>query len=297
LHCEIVAVIPVVVISLRRSAERREAMSAHLGSLGIPFSYFDGIDGSKMTDADIAALRPPQRLGRYPLALTPGEIGCAASFQALLRRIASGPDEHVCVAEDDALFSTAAPDFLDTEFLCGLPEFDVLRMVNDGLDAAWPRRFIARHGDRRIYAPLKLAYLLTGQVFSRAGAARIAAGMVPLVAPIDNLIYHDVGIFGLRILEVRPAVVTPRSGASIIGDDRFVFRDQHRPRTFGYTCYKWLSKQTGTPRRWLRSSHQMASYAQAWGIRALTEALRTGSNYERISDTLLKFRGPDQSAP
>src|SRR5436853_5144415 len=67
-------VIPVVVISLRRSMDRREAMSAHLGALGIPFSYFDGIDGSQMTQAEIAALRPPQSLGRYHFRMTPGEI-------------------------------------------------------------------------------------------------------------------------------------------------------------------------------------------------------------------------------
>ena len=49
--------IPVRVISLKRSTERREAMMVHLAGLGLDFSFFEAFDGRTMTADAIAAMQ------------------------------------------------------------------------------------------------------------------------------------------------------------------------------------------------------------------------------------------------
>ena len=84
--------IPVVVINLPRSADCRDDIAAHLGHLGIPYRLFAAVDGKTLSDAQRA---------RYGSSLPLGAMGCAESHLALLREIADGPDEFVCILEDD----------------------------------------------------------------------------------------------------------------------------------------------------------------------------------------------------
>ena len=42
-----------IVINLKRSTDRRQAMEQQLQSLGIPFEFLEATDGSKLSDADL----------------------------------------------------------------------------------------------------------------------------------------------------------------------------------------------------------------------------------------------------
>jgi len=50
--------IPTYVISLESSQERRAIIRNHLDALGIPFRFFDGIDGRKMTGDALREVAP-----------------------------------------------------------------------------------------------------------------------------------------------------------------------------------------------------------------------------------------------
>ena len=52
--------IDVIVISMKRSAERRAKISAHLETLGIPFKIFEAIDGDELSQTE----RDPNRIMR-----------------------------------------------------------------------------------------------------------------------------------------------------------------------------------------------------------------------------------------
>jgi hypothetical protein len=254
-------VIPVVVISLVRAADRRAAMRQNLGDLGIAFTFFDAIEGRGMAADAIAAIAPRPYVGQFSRHLSAGEIGCAASFFAVLRRFLDSRDSFICIAEDDATFTPDAARFLDPARLASLPPFDVLRLVNDPRRGTDLSRIVAREGCHAVHAPLRLGHLMLAQVFSRAGAKAVLAGAVPLTAPIDNLLYRDVGILGLRVLEVRPPPVAMRPAPSTIGDR---YSEGGAPPRHGPIIV--LRRKLFMLDRRVRA---VASYLRAWGLGAI----------------------------
>jgi len=254
-------VIPVVVISLARAADRRAVAQENLAGLGIAFTFFDAIEGRAMSAEAIAAISPRPYVGQFSRPLSAGEIGCAASFFAVLRRFLDGSEGFICIAEDDASFAPDAAHFLDPTRLASLPPFDVLRLVNDPRRGTKLSRIVARDGGHAVHAPLRLGHFTAAQVFSRAGARAVLAGAVPLTAPIDNLMYRDAGILGLRVLEVRPPVVAMRQLPSTI-DDRF--RENAPGPRHGPIIV--LRRKLFMLDRRIRA---VASYLRAWGPAAI----------------------------
>lgn len=89
------------VISLNDTRGRRDAFAAQNPDLD--FAFVDAVDGSALTDADIA----DSELFAPGLPYTRGAFGIAMTTHRLWTGIAAG-DELVTIAEDDAIFR---PDF------------------------------------------------------------------------------------------------------------------------------------------------------------------------------------------
>ena len=93
--------------------------------------------------------------------------------------------------------------------------------------------------------------------------------LVPLWAPLDNLIYRDAGIVGLRVIEIRPAVVLPRPTPTMI-EGRFedaAARAVRRPLKIE------LRRKLFIVARRFRA---VRSYARAWGLRGLCKLRISG---------------------
>jgi glycosyl transferase, family 25 len=255
-------VVPVVVISLAKSTERRAYMQRNLEDIGIAYTFFYGIDGHAMSPDVIAANAPRLYIGQSDRPLIPGEIGCAASMRAVLADFLNGSNLFVCIAEDDVLFSPDVRHFLDPTMLCALPLFDIMRLHNDSRRGMNLSRIVAWEAGYAVHAPLRLGVYCFAQIFTRAGAKAVISGLVPLRAPIDNLIYRDVGIFGLRVLEVRPAIVTGNHLPSVIGN-RFD-HSESKPRDLIVTLRRWMYLFSRRVRR-------VTSYMRAWGACAILQ--------------------------
>jgi GR25 family glycosyltransferase involved in LPS biosynthesis len=258
-------VIPVVVISLRRSSDRRRAIASDLARSGISFSFFDAVDATAMSAAEVAELAPRPYVGHKDRILSRGEIAVSASFRRVLQQFCAGQDAFICIAEDDASFLPAAARYLEPDMLRGLPEFDVLRLVNDPPRERGLTRVVAADGECAIHAPLRLGFFMLAQIFSRDGAQKVIAGMVPLHAPLDNLVYRDAAIRGLRVLEIRPAVVVPHQGHSTQSTLATSY-DQALPRGI------WRSSAVAMRRKLFllaRRCRAVRSYVDAWGLSAL----------------------------
>jgi GR25 family glycosyltransferase involved in LPS biosynthesis len=257
--------IPIVVISLRRANDRRQAIERNFAGLGIPFSFFDGVDARTMSATETVALDPRPYVGHKNRPLSPGEIAVAISFQRVLEHFCAGEEPFICVTEDDASILPEAGEYLDPARLRGLPDFDILRLANDPKRARGLTRVVTTDGVHAIHAPLRTGFFMLGQVFSRAGAQKALAGMAPLWAPLDNLLYRDAGIVGLRVLEVRPAVVIPN--------------EEHSRRSTLDTNYAappsgnaWRTLAIVTRRKWfllMRRWRAVRSYFLAWGLSGL----------------------------
>ena len=121
-------------------------------------------------------------------------------------------------------------------------------------------------GKYAIVAPMRPAFGMIAQVFSRAGAAKIVAELLPLRAPIDNFIFRDMNIVGLRVLEVRPAVASSRDTPSTIGGRPI--SSSHRPPASASIILRRFAFLLTRRRRALRS------FVQAWGGRSLFKLRR-----------------------
>lgn len=184
---------PIKVISLVRTPQRRAEFQRR--NPGLAFEFFDAVDGSAMTAADIAAtgLFPPD------INYTPGAHGVALSHHRLWEQAAAG-DAPLTVAEDDAVFR---PDFaaMQAQLLAALPagwdfvlwgfNFDSvlsfwlpfgLRTVM-GFDHAQTRTAIERlrtdHGTPQLHR-LEFSFGLPAYTISPGGARRFKAACFPM---------------------------------------------------------------------------------------------------------------------
>jgi glycosyl transferase family 25 len=248
-------VIPVVVINLPRSADRRAYMAAQLGGVGIAYRLFDAFEG--------AALSPQQR-ARYGPTLPVGAMGCAESHLAVLREIAAGDADFVCVLEDDAELAPAVVDLLDAATLGRLPPFDVIRL--EGADGRRRPSFpVARFAAFELHLAYRHHMATTAQIFSRAGARKIIAGLRELPVAIDIALYLECYVLGLRVIEARPSLAHPHAVL---------------PSNIGpgapppYTWWQSFRMRKLRSREWRRA----LSFLLAWGPRQLLRAKRAGSS-------------------
>ncbi len=200
--------IPVVVISLERSTDRRAYIGAHLASLGIPFRFFAAIDGNTLS---------PSARARYEPTMPLGAMGCAESHLASLREIADGADKFVCTLEDDAEISPQARTLFDLSTLQGLPIFDVLRLETQTRPGKRPSIPIATFDGFSLSSGLRHHPAMTAQIFSREGARKIVARIGYLRVAIDVALFLDSYVPGLRVVEARPTLARPSGIASTIG--------------------------------------------------------------------------------
>jgi hypothetical protein len=194
--------VPIRAMSLRRSRERREGLSEHLGSLGLSFSFHDAVDALTMPEREVVALRPAL-LTPFGKPMSRAEIALAATLRALCGEIAEGEDEFVCVLEDDARLDPRMIRFLSSSALACLPRFDIFRFGHDAIRLRRGYVRIGRAGDVDIIAPVRNGNCTHAQVISRAGARAIADGIVPLSGAIDTHLF-DLPRVRLRILETHP---------------------------------------------------------------------------------------------
>jgi len=100
--------LPVFVISLPRSRERRQRIVPATAALDASVEIVDAIDGHTLGDLPVLSAHQPH-LGR---ALTPGEVGCLESHLMVLHRIVADIIALACVCEDDIRFSADSDEVL-----------------------------------------------------------------------------------------------------------------------------------------------------------------------------------------
>jgi GR25 family glycosyltransferase involved in LPS biosynthesis len=236
--------IPVTVISLPGSADRRAALCPKLDSLGIHHQIFSTHDGTTVAAP----------VGGYYRPLLPAEVGCAASHLAVLRQIAEGDSEFACVLEDDVAPSAGLPTLLEPATLAQLPRFDVLRLGANIRPGPRFGRLMVEMAATNLYAMLRPWDACFAQIYSREGARRIVERVTAIEMPLDAVLYEETHIIVLRILEARPRVVGYSDAPSLIGD-----RSLERPRS--------LARRVA--HRVERELRACASYLRAWGIRGV----------------------------
>lgn len=193
------------VISLARATERRSHMASQMACLGIPFEFFDGVDGHLLDDQEIGRVYDDARARTTSWGpLNRGEIGCALSHIGVWRKLIEEDIPYALVLEDDAVLDPAVVDVLEAlPPLLGAADVVALVKTNDNTfffhQAPLPRR-------RRLVYVNQPFYTAAGYVVTCGAAQRLVRHALPLTVPIDFW-YHDTGFRGVvPIRAVHPPV-------------------------------------------------------------------------------------------
>jgi GR25 family glycosyltransferase involved in LPS biosynthesis len=259
--------IPVRVLNLKRSAARRLEISERLNSLGINHEFFEAIDGRALSPDELERLAP-QSLLLLDRPLTAGEIGSAASHFKIIRQLAAENHEFACVMEDDAVpLSADIRLFLQPDTLKSLPEFDVLRLVSDPLRWKRPAWKVGQAHGRGIYAMARAGWGLQGVIYSRAGLHKMAAQLGAIRATTDFMLFHDCHVRGLRVVEVRPALVHHDESATDL-KLQMLSATGLRP-ILDVAAMSSMDRLRRNLLRQRRKRMAIAGFVQVWGVGAL----------------------------
>lgn len=262
--------VPTYVINLKSSAKRRTVMRDHLDAIAVPFQFFDAIDGRKISRDALEVVAPKGGID-YCGMLTAGEIGCALSHLLAIREIAEGKGEYGAVLEDDVFLLPEGRRFFDQEFLRSLPAFDILQLASaNSKHRSRPTLSIGHIDGYRFSASPRCHYSMTGLIYTREAARLIASEITKITAPIDNMIFYDRRVMGLRIVEVHP--VPLRLNTNVPSDIGF----RRGPDRF-------LSKIDREFRRFRNLTRRWRSFTRVWGFSSILHLSRPGSDQKQLA--------------
>lgn len=201
----------VLVISLRRSADRRAKVEQELKKVSLPWSFLDAVDGSVLASPpeEYQPLKV-QLLQGYPL--TPNEIGCYLSHKEAWKRCVS-ENIPTLVFEDDFVLS---------------PEFEsvINALMND--EDAWsfvrlqglyevPYQELAAVSGAHLVKNLGDAVGATAYLLKPHVAKVLIDESRAIYEPVDHFLEHQ-SKHGLEFLAVRPYPVDISRVKSTIDD-------------------------------------------------------------------------------
>ena len=205
--------LPIFVIALKNSTDRRQHMTDRLTALGLKFTFIDAVVGKEIPDPEKARLISKKRQDFLTTPLSDGALGCLMSHRIIWQKMQDEKIETALVLEDDAIIS---PDILDI-----LPRlkklegrFDLINL-HDRKDKLLVD--IAQISDQyRLSTTRYNAIGTVSYVISRNAAQTLLEESFPVIFEVDVLInrWWD---HGLQTLVVKPVVVREDDAPSTIG--------------------------------------------------------------------------------
>jgi glycosyl transferase family 25 len=233
--------IPIFVINLKTSPDRRERAQLELACVGLTPRFVEAVDGRKLPPEEISRIVDGAgRLNRAPKPLSATEVGCYLSHLKVMETIVAEDIPQALVLEDDLTSTTELPNVLDALETKELPPYDLVRLgISEPLHKTFtpitdltPRSALVRHHN---VINSNLAYVIT-----KAGAERFLRYARPIRYPADVALNRS-WRHGLNILGVRPWPVEPNMAAgTTIGADRF--EEAPAPGTVGQQAQRRLRK-------------------------------------------------------
>src|SRR5262249_36780248 len=188
-------VIPAFVISLPDAEARRRNMTARLAAVGIPFRFFDALDGRAQRLPEVIDGARAVR----DIFMTGAGLACTASHRLLHRVIAEGTAETALILEDDA----AIPDDLVEVIEQALAlDFDVFKL--EGINVSRRRLTIGHVGRYEVIITNRPSVGSAAYLLRRDAARRICS--LPVLDQTSDYVFQDTRLH-LRVLEMNPFCV------------------------------------------------------------------------------------------
>lgn len=197
------AKIPIKVINLEGSHERRIFMEEQLARLELKYEFVNAVDGRNLSEKDLEKYSIRDSLKSMGRELSNGEIACALSHIKIWNQLIDEKIERVLVLEDDALIGKALLGVLNC--IESFPEdWEYINFVTDWklIPFGKPIHDIYRMARIKGTSNRSTVYLINYK-----GAEKLLKAAFPIRMPVDNLVgrtkYTD-----LRIYSIHPQVAS-----------------------------------------------------------------------------------------
>lgn len=231
--------VEIIVVSLLRSTDRRIEAARQLEATGLPWSFLDAVDGSKMPPF------PPeydelQHIRFYGCPIPVGQIGAFLSHRLAWEKCAQ-TNRLTVVFEDDFQLLQELPAVIALAQQHAA-SFDVLKL--QGLKNDCPYRVVKACEGSQLVRHQRDPLGATGYIVKPSAAKILIEKSRRFHAPVDDFIFHD-WIHGLEILSLLPYPVVPGNYLSTInhlnveplsGQKKFLVRLHRLPRS----VQKWF---------------------------------------------------------
>jgi glycosyl transferase family 25 len=246
-------VIPVYVINLARSPERRAWMEAELARAGVQGVFVRAVDGRRFGERCARDARP---------ALSKAEAALLLSHRKTWRAFLANGADHAVLLEDDVHLGR---DFKAT---LGLDwsrwRFDAVKLETL-LHKAWHSRWSEPAGARRLHR-LGAEHLgSAAYLLSRAGARKLLAATRPLAEQVDQTLFGRRAIRGGEIsaLQLVPAIAVQDTVRPDTEPQRALVSTLHEEDRKRLAARMRNEKPRG-PERWRREAQRLADQLQRW---------------------------------
>jgi glycosyl transferase family 25 len=240
--------IPVFVISLKRSVERRDHTTKQLNDMGVPFQFIEAIDGVELSDQDIRNNNDYgiYKSGVHASYLRKEEIGCVLSHLKILRKIVDEKIELACILEDDNDYIKEFKDLLIGGDL-NTSEWDILYLGHHSActtsEAQSTNKKQLISIDSKIGEALEVPYGSYAYILNIEAAKKILNIAFPIRMPFDSYIGNAPAI-GLRTSLISPPCVLNKSvfNSTIYSHNNIIYHERFRELTdiFLRKIYSWL---------------------------------------------------------
>jgi glycosyl transferase family 25 len=216
--------IPVFVISLKRSADRRAHTTGRLNQLGIPFQIIDAFDGAELSNEEVQnnSRYGIFKTGLYSRHLMKAEIGCYFSHLKIFKKMADENMPVACVLEDDNDYSDDFKELLNPENI-SMSDWDILYLGHRSGSTDYPAQSIKKKrlklAQYCIGEPIEIPHGSHAYLIKNGAAAKLSSNVFPVIVPFDLYIGNTASTRIRTSLLSPPAAITNSSFVSTIQND------------------------------------------------------------------------------
>lgn len=221
--------IPVFVINLKRSAERRHHTTEQLNDLGVPFQIIEAIDGAELSDQEIQNNRDFNiyKCGMHSRYLLKEEIGCTLSHLKIYRHMVDEKIELACILEDDNDYLKDFKDLLVDGHL-SIVEWDLLYLGHHSgctsKEAQSRKKNQLLPFNYFIGEAIEVPYGSYAYIINIEAAKKLLNRAYPIRIPFDSYIGNASAI-GIRTFLLSPPCAFNNSSfnSTIYNDQKFIY--------------------------------------------------------------------------
>jgi len=229
--------IPVFVINLKRSPDRRKNTIEQLNRLGIKHEVVEAIDGNESGHYEF---QDNNKFGIYktPLHsrfLLSGEKGCALSHLMIYEKIVNESIPVACIVEDDNFFSDGFADLISNEKLYR-QNWNLLYLGHHSGDSNRSikirNKIKINTSDYYVGEALEPPFGSYGYIITNTGAKILLKNCFPLNTPFDSFLGKSAS-FGLKVRILNPPCVMHNYSlpSTIYSDPDFRYPTTTRKKT------------------------------------------------------------------